>query len=101
MQQGQYLLHDQRLYPRQLHNERGELVFDMHPAKGLLREDVKNKLHVTTYHTSGELQASRPEYMLFKPKKCRERILQEIKLAKYFHYVELKREAMRKNQKMK
>ena len=68
MQQEQYMEHDQRLYPRQPVNERGEPVFDMHPAKLLLREDIKNKVHLTTYKTPGKLQASRLEYKVFKPK---------------------------------
>jgi hypothetical protein len=96
MQQEQYMEHDQRLYPRQPVNERGEPVFDMHPAKLLLREDIKNKVHLTTYKMPGKLQASRLEYKVFKPKKFMERILQEIRRVKYFHYLELKREAMRK-----
>jgi hypothetical protein len=100
LQEEQYLEHDQRLYPRQPYNERGEPKFDMHPAKLLLREDIKNRVHLTTHKTSRLLQQSRPEYLLFKPKKFAERILQEIKLQKYFHYLELKRTAIRNGKKM-
>ncbi len=35
------LAHDRCLFPRQPVNHRGELVFDLHPAKLLLRADVK------------------------------------------------------------
>ena len=34
---------DRRLHPRRYVNHRGELVFDLSPAKYLLREDVQNK----------------------------------------------------------
>jgi hypothetical protein len=95
MQEQQYFEHDRSLHPRQTHNEKGELVFDMHPAKLLLRQDIENKLHLTTYNTPGKLQASRLEYMLFKPQKFGGRIWQEIKLQKYLHYLKLKREAIR------
>ena len=95
LQEGQYLVQDRQLYPRQPYNERGELKFDIHPAKLLLREDIKNKVHLTTHKASRQLQNLRPEYLLFKPNKFAERIRQEIKPQKYFHYLELKREAIR------
>ena len=41
------LQHDRGLYPRASHNAGGHLVFDAHPAKGFLREDVKNEVHTT------------------------------------------------------
>jgi hypothetical protein len=100
LQEGQYLVRDRQLYPRQLYNERGEPVFDMHPAKLLLREDIKNKLHLTTHKKPRQLQNSRPEYLLFKPNKFAERIRQEIKLQKYLHYLKLKQEAIRNGKKM-
>jgi hypothetical protein len=40
------LAHDRLLFPRQPTNERGELVFDLHPAKRLLREDLRTQRHV-------------------------------------------------------
>jgi hypothetical protein len=99
IQEQQYFEHDRRLYPRQSHNERGELVFDMHPAKLLLREDMKSNLHITTYKTPAQLQASRAEYKLFKANKFAEHIRQEIKLQKYFNYLTLKREAIQNGKK--
>ena len=92
-QEQQYLAKDRQLYPRQTHNQRGELVFDLSPAKALLREDIKNKLHLT--NTPSNLQASREEYKLFKPKKFQDRICQEVRRSKYIFYLELKRAEMR------
>lgn len=82
--------HDRQLLPRDRHNERGELVFDMHPAKLLLREDVKNGVHrrMTPDYMH---RSTRPEYKLFKGEIFRHRIYQEVRLQKYFNYLELKR----------
>ena len=91
LQEEQYWIRDRKLYPRQPKNERGELVFDMTPAKMLLREDIKNKLHLTKHKTARKLQKSRPEYQLFKPEKFKDRIHQEIRLQKYHHYLDVKR----------
>jgi hypothetical protein len=85
----QALNKDRKLYPRQSHNHRGEPVFDLSPAKALLREDVKNKLHTTM--SSSELRATSPEYMCFKPKKFKDRIPQEVKTQKFLHHLELQR----------
>jgi hypothetical protein len=42
--------------------------------------------------TPSDFQATRPEYMLFKPAKFKERIYQEVKRKKYYlYYLELKR----------
>jgi hypothetical protein len=72
----------------------------MHPAKLLLREDIKCKVHLTTHQTPRQLQKLRPdEYLLFKPKKFVERICQEI-LQICFHYLELKRKAIQNGKKM-
>ncbi len=60
LQEEQYLVQDRQLYPRQPYNERGEPKFDMHPAKLLLREDIKNKVHLTTHKASRQLQNLRP-----------------------------------------
>ena len=102
MQQQQYFEHDRAAYPRQAYNERGEIVFDMTEAKLLLREDIKNGLHTTTYNSNiKELQASRPEYMaVFANKRnsnvlFNKRVKQEIKRNKYINYLEAKREKAR------
>ena len=39
----------------------------------------------------GVYYGTRPEYMLFKPAKFKERIYQEVKRKKYLYYLELKR----------
>ena len=75
--QEEALAHDRKLYRRKTHNDRGELVFDFSTAKALLQLDVKNKLH--TFLSLSELQATRPEYGLFKKSKFKERIVQEVR----------------------
>jgi hypothetical protein len=80
------LAHDRRLWPRQTHNHRGELVFDLSPAKELLREDMKASKHNTM--TSSELRLSRPEYQCFKESKFRERITQEERRQKFMNHLD-------------
>jgi hypothetical protein len=82
--------HDRRLHPRQTHNRRGELVFDMTPAKELLREDIKNKKHEGM--TPLSFQASRQEYYQFKPRQFKERIYQEVRYQKFLNYLQMKRD---------
>jgi hypothetical protein len=89
-QEEEYFAHDRKCYPRKTHNERGEPVFDMSPAKQLLRQDIKDEMHIH-YKTSKQLQLSRTEYKPFKPRVFQDRILQAIRLRKYIHYLELKR----------
>jgi hypothetical protein len=87
------VLHDRSLYERCPNNTRGELVFDMHPAKHLLRADVKNKLHETLKPYA--LQQTRPEYMMFKKEIFKHRIYQEIRHQKFLHFLALKRDKQR------
>jgi hypothetical protein len=84
----EYLAHDRKCYPRKTHNERGEPVFDMSPAKPLLQQDIKDEMHLH-YKTSKKIQLSRLEYKPFKPRVFQDRILQEIRLSKYTHYLKL------------
>ncbi len=58
------LAHDRLLFPRSNVNDRGEPVFDLSPAKLLLRGDVTAGLH--NLMTPSELQNSRNEYRPFK-----------------------------------
>ena len=82
--------HDRKLHPRATHNNRGEYVFDMTPAKALLRDDVKNKRHVGKKST--ELWMMRPEYQVFCVQdKFGERIRQEIRYQKFVYYLNEKR----------
>ena len=76
--------------PRKMHNNRGEPVFDMTEGKELLRQDIKDGLHLKM--TPTEFQTPRPQYLagklpaeLFKFK-----IYQEERRQKYFHSLELK-----------
>ena len=93
------LEHDRQLYPRKSHNSRGELVFDLSPAKPLLQEDIKNKAHEGK--TPREFQLTRPEYLMFKPKIFKERIYQEIATQKFYYSLELKRIEKAKRQAKK
>jgi hypothetical protein len=83
-----YFARDRLLYPRQSHNERGEPVFYLSPAKALLREDVSNGVHTTM--SVARLQNSRVQYHPFKPKIFKDRIQQAVRLSKYIYYLELK-----------
>ena len=59
--------HDRRLHPRQATNERGEPVFDMDPAKQLLRTDIQAGMY-EKFKTPAKLWASRTEYKKFSLK---------------------------------
>jgi hypothetical protein len=82
-------LHDVGLQPRNSHNNRGEPSFDLSPAKELLRSDVIAGAHEDV--SPMELWQSRPEYMRFKLKKFRQRIYQEVRLQKYYHWRDVER----------
>ena len=77
-------IRDTTLHPVKKWNERGELKFNLHPAKLLLRKDVCNQVHASI--TPFELQMKRPEYMEFKRDIFRFWIKQEIRLQKYFNH---------------
>jgi len=81
--------HDRFLYARQDRNKYGKLVFDVHPAKEKLREDVKRGLHKLMDHH--QLRNSRPEYLPFSPETIRRRILQEEKRQRFIHHLEEQR----------
>ena len=82
--------HDRRLHPRQATNERGEPVFDMDPAKQLLRADIQAGMH-EKFKTPAKLQASRTEYKKFSSKIFRQRIYQEIRYQKMVRWMDKKR----------
>ena len=75
-------------FPRQSHNQHGEPVFDMSPAKSLLQEDVRKNLHKMM--SPALLQKSRPEYMPFSSRKFKEWIYQEEKTQKWYWHLEIK-----------
>jgi hypothetical protein len=88
--------------PRKTHNNRFEPVFDMLPAKLLLRQDVKDGLHLTM--TPNQLQKFRPEYHLpehhaLSPDKFKGRIYQEARRQKYFYWLKLKTAEWNKRKK--
>ena len=100
IQQEQYFIHDREKYPQKTHNERGEINFDTHPAKLLLREDLKEGgLANTRFKNAGELQASRDEYKVFERKRFRDRVRQEEKRNKYFNYKAFKKQQEREGEK--
>ena len=81
---------DRHVHPRKDRNCRGELVFDVHPAKKLLRMDVANGVHLKL--TPMALRKTRPAYMAFKLKIFKFRIYQEVRRVRYFNYLRLKEE---------
>jgi hypothetical protein len=52
---------DKLMHTRQDCNKRGELVFDLYPAKLLLREDVESGENKQM--TPSDFQATRPEFV--------------------------------------
>lgn len=90
-------LHDRNLHPRSTHNHRGEQVFDMSPAKLKLRDDVADGKHTTM--TVEDLRMTRPEYAEWSPDKFRRRVIQAVRLQKYYNYRDLKRMAKAKERK--
>ena len=84
------MYHDRVLFPRKLKNQRGELVFDLHPAKLLLRQDIEEKKHIGK--TPRELWNARIEYQQFKPSIFTHRIYQEIRRVKMVNFLNQQRE---------
>jgi hypothetical protein len=83
------LARDRLLFPWQTENHRGEPVFDLHPAKHLLRDDVKEGRHREM--TPTQLQNYREEYKEFKAEKCKHQIYQEIRRQKFINYLNERR----------
>jgi hypothetical protein len=86
-----WMSHDRELQPRQLKNHRGELVFDLHPAKLLLRQDVKAGVHAQM--VPSQFQGTRAEYEEFDRDIFRQRIYQEERYQKYWNWLDDKRTA--------
>ena len=80
---------DRLVHPRNTSNSRGELVFDLHPAKRFVRRDVANGIHKTM--SPLELQVSRPAYREFSRKIFKHRIYQEVRRQKFLHWLEIQR----------
>ena len=89
-QEEEWMKHDRLLHPRQTHNHRGELVFDMDlEAKEQLREDIKNKLHKKL--DPSELWGKRLVYQRYDLDIFRPRIYQEVRRRKFLNLLEHKR----------
>ena len=86
----QCLVHDRSLFPRKVRNSRGEIVFDLHPARDLLREDVAANKHIGT--KPRHLWRTRSEYQEFDLNIFRSRIYQEVRRVKFLNYLQFKRE---------
>ena len=84
-----WMLHDRQLYPRQLKNRRDELVFDLNPAKPLLRKDIAAGVHAEM--TPSQFQGTRAEYQEFDRDIFRQRIYQEERYQKYLNFLGDKR----------
>jgi hypothetical protein len=85
------LSHDRQLFPRSKTNHRGELVFDLHPAKKVLRQDIKEGRHEGLTPTQFQYQEDRAVYHVFDKTIFKHRMYQEIRRQKYIHYLDLKR----------
>jgi len=84
------LSRDRTLHPRKLRNARGELVFDLHPAKMILREVVANEGHLQMKPNA--LRETNAQFKDFTSVKFKERIYQEVKRKKFVNYLNKKRE---------
>jgi hypothetical protein len=86
----QAMINDRNVYPRSHHNSRGEPVFDLSPAKLLLRQDVIDGRHVNMKPSEFQM-TTRPEYRVFDKTIFKKRLYQEIRRKKFLHYLALKR----------
>jgi hypothetical protein len=77
-------------YPRdETHEHQEKLIFDRSPAKDLLRQVIKDGAYPRL--SPMQLWNTRPEYKLFDLNVFKGRIYQEIRLAKFFNWCEMKR----------
>ena len=84
-----FLAHDRRIFPRSSTDHRGKLVFDLHPAKEILRDDVSQKKHVGL--TPFALWKTRDKYQEFDQEIFQRRIYQTIRREKFINYLNQKR----------
>ena len=90
------LTHDRHLCPRQMENHRGHPVFDLSPAKLLLRQDVADRKHLIM--TPTELREFRiVEYGPFGKREFKHRIYQAIRREKFINWLEHKRDVKYKS----
>ena len=74
--QMQAYLHHRSLHPQKTHDHHGRPIFDMHPAKALLEEDVRMKKHKAM--PPAALRATQPKYGEFPLYIFWQRIYQEV-----------------------
>jgi len=99
LEESEALAHDRALYARKTHNQRGELVFDLSPAKELLRQDISAAKHVSM--SAANLQKTRAEYMKFRTDIFRRRVKQEVMRQKYVAHLNRNRmEKVKREAKM-
>ena len=72
-------------FPRKTTTHKGAPVFDIHPAKELLREDVKQGNHVGV--SPSALRLTKDEYQEFDQDIFRRRIYQEKRRKKFVNYL--------------
>ena len=92
-------LHDTDLCPLPTHHlgRRNQPIFDRHPAKRLLRQDIENKKHVGMFPSA--FQQTRPECGQFDAKTFEGHICQEIRRVKCVFCLDTKREAKPQKQR--
>jgi hypothetical protein len=90
------MVHDRQLFPRSDTNHRGEPVFDLHPAKEVLRKDIEDGNH--EHLTPAQFQSTRPIYQPFDAEIFKHRIYQEIRRKKYIHYLQMKQLATKRRE---
>ena len=84
---------DQEISPGKDRNTRGELCFDLHPAKHLLRMDVANGVHKNM--SRKELKRTRPAHIQFQSKIFKHQIYQKEHQKRFLNFLVEKREKER------
>jgi hypothetical protein len=77
------------LHPQQTHDHKGQPIFDVHPAKPLLQEDVRMKRHLEM--SPMVLKTTRREYGDFDLQTFRQHIYQEVRRQKFIYFLNVKR----------
>jgi hypothetical protein len=87
--------HHRSLHPQQTHDNKGRPIFDVHPAKPLLQEDVRMKRHLGMSPMA--LKATRQEYQDFDLDIFRQHIYQEVRRQKFIYFLNVKRAEKQKD----
>lgn len=88
-QEADALDHDRLLFPRKDKKTDGKPVFDLHPAKLILRELVKHNNHAGK--TPTEIRNMHDEFQAFDLAEFKRRIYQEIRRKKFLNYLNERR----------